>query len=202
MNLLRAALLHVRARGWRRIVLGALASTAIEVVGLHRSVFLPFSITSTIRLTPLLAYPFAAALALLADPRLFTLDVRGGRERAVRLVALSALLTLSALAMSAVAGFREPDTLMLIRNLLCALGVLLILATVVDLRLALLVVGVLVFLYGYFGSQRTGEPRTWAWLLQSSNSHLRWTAALLCFIAGLAVDVSSVTTDAWEAEWR
>jgi hypothetical protein len=61
-----------------------------------------------------------------------------------------------------------------------------------EVRLTLVVIGVAGFLYAYFGSDRAGDPRQWAWMLHDGRSSAAWCVALVALSVGVVVDVAGV----------
>jgi hypothetical protein len=189
-TLSRMVALHLRARGLPLVVGGSAVAVAVALLGLHRSVFVPLSIASTVRLTPLLSLPFVFAGAPLIEVRYFSLDPSNMREGLVRVMCVATFASAASLALACVAEFHRADALVLGRNLGFFLGLALLLARWIEVRLALVVIGVAGFLYAYFGSDRGGEPRPWAWLLLDGRSSAAWCLALAALVIGVAVDVA------------
>jgi len=168
--------------------IGLLVAVLLGVVGRHREIFLPLSISATIRLDPLLPLAFVTAGAALITPRRFTLEPRNLREREVRLSSVAAFSIAAGLGMAVVSAPRVGEFLLLSRNFIALLGLLLLLGTVADTRLALLALSTVTLLYAYAGSYPAGEPKTWAWLLHEEPTGRAWAVAVTLLIVGSVLD--------------
>jgi len=187
--LVSLALLHLRARGCIPLVAIFGVAFPIEVLGLHREVFLPFSAGEVLRLGPVLPYAFALAAAPISNPRRFDLEQRGLRESTVRAVAIG-FVCAGSFGLVSVATLGEPEEWAIAgRNYFFFFGLILLLSTNVEAKLAALTVGVFVVLYAYAGSQPDGTPREWAWLLQAPDSEPAALLSMLSSSVGLARDV-------------
>lgn len=186
----KPVVVHLAARNRRSVLLGLLAAILLGIMGRHRAVFLPLSISSTIRLDPILPLAFVIAGGSLITPRRYTLEPRNWRERGVRLLSVGAFAVLASLGMLAISPPPGGGFLLLARNFVALLGLLLLLGAVAETRLALLALGVVALVYAATGSHHGGEPKQWAWLLQQEPAGRGWMLAVMLLVAGLVVDAA------------